>query len=347
VKIKWRWEEYLGTVKYCRSEGDEYVLGIQRDTTNQAQSGQPATVPIREDSKKDLNPLPMAKIPNMPNQQDGVPAEISGTTIKTGDTPILPSERADTPPGAEFPTQQTSTVLPGEERAPMTTRWLDNALKRQKPEPPNGKTNGTPVPGNWTPVPAAPAVVSQANSGGKERAKSQGDLQSIEDIYRVAGIINPRMGYSIGKVVAMLNSDHLRGLSSDAKRGAVLMALDAAGITMDELLRDARLRQNAIDSYEADQRKHFEEYWARKAEGNAQIQTEMERVTAQCLDRIKRNQDEVSLEKAAFAEWQRTKEQETERISEAVELCSKVSPVEPPGTALVALRDMDPKSKPA
>jgi hypothetical protein len=169
----------------------------------------------------------------------------------------------------------------------------------------------------------------------------------MEDIYRVAGIINPRMGYSIGKVVAMLNSDHLSGLSTEAKRAAVLMALDAAGVTMDEVLRDARLRQNAIDTYEADQRKHFEEYWARKAEGNAQIQSEMERATAQCLDRIKRNQDEVSLEKAAFAEWQRTKRQEVERIVEAVELCSKPSPPEPSSSALVAVREMDPKVKPS
>ena len=348
VKIKWRWEEYSGTVKYCRSDGGEYVLGIQRDIKIQAPPSPPAILPVPEKSLGYANSIPATSIQTTPNQQDNVPSEISQPVIKTADSPILlPSERADTPPSAELQTQQTSTVLVGKERAPMTTKWLDNALKRQKPEAPNGKTNGASVPGNWTPVQAAPAVVSQANSGGKERAKSQGDLQSIEDIYRVAGIINPRMGYSIGKVVAMLNSDHLRGLSSEAKRGAVLMALDAAGITMDELLQDARLRQNAIDSYEADQQKHFEEYWARKAEGNAQIQTEMERVTAQCLGRIKRNQDEVSLEKAAFAEWQRTKEQETERISEAVELCSNVPPAEPSGAALVALRDMNLKSKPA
>jgi hypothetical protein len=345
--VKLRWEEYLGVARYCRSDGGEYVLGIQRDTKDQAPSKPPSVVPLLEKSTADAGSPPPTETQSVPNNKDSIPREISRPVVNARNSLSQPSERADTPAGTELLTQQTSTVLVGEERAPMTTKWLDNALKRQKQDPPNGKTNGTSVPGNWTPVRGAPADVSPANSGGKERAKSQGDLQSMEDIYRVAGIINPRMGYSIGKVVAMLNSDHLRGLSSEAKRAAVLMALDAAGITMDELLRDARLRQSAIDSYEADQRKHFEEYWAREAEGNAQIQAEMERVTAQCLERIKRNQDEVSLEKTAFSEWQRTKEQESDRISEAVELCSKVSPAEQPSAALVALQHVDPKVKPA
>ncbi|MFI5095872.1 MAG: hypothetical protein ACHQIK_20815 [Candidatus Acidiferrales bacterium] len=229
----------------------------------------------------------------------------------------------------------------------MSTRWLDHALKRQKQDAPNGKANSTPEPGNWKTAEAAPAGKIHANPGEKDITISQGDLQSMEDIYRAAGIMNPRMGYSVRKVVEMLNSEHVRGLSSDAKRAAVLMALDAAGISIDEVLGDARVRQNALDAYEADQRKHFEDYWTRKVEGNAQIQAEMERVTAQSLDQIKRNQDEVALEKAAFAEWQKTKQQEAERISEAIGLCSKPAPVEPPSASLVALRGIDATVKPS
>jgi hypothetical protein len=231
----------------------------------------------------------------------------------------------------------------GKIRTPMSTKWLDQALKRQKQDAPNGKTNGSSEPGDWTHAEAPPADKIPA----KGITKPQGDLQSMEDIYRAAGIMNPRMGYSIRKVVEMLNSEHVRGLSNDAKRAAVLMALDAAGITMDEVLRDARVRQSALDAYEADQGKHFEEYWARKVEGNALIQAEMERITAQSLDRIKRNQDEVAMEKAAFAEWQKTKQQEAERISEAVAICSKLAPVEPPGASLLSLRGPGAIAKPS
>lgn len=76
------------------------------------------------------------------------------------------------------------------------------------------------------------------------------DLLSYEDIYRAAGILSPRSGYGIHKVVDMLNSDRIRNLSPDIKRASVLMALDAAGTSAEDLLQDATRRQQALSSYE-------------------------------------------------------------------------------------------------
>jgi flagellar biosynthesis GTPase FlhF len=162
----------------------------------------------------------------------------------------------------------------------------------------------------------------------------------MDDIYRAAGIMNPRMGYSINKVVEMISSEHIRALLTEAKRAAVLMALDAAGVSMEEVLRDATLRQDALDQYENDQRKYFEEYWERKIESNAQIQAELDRVSAQYQERIDRNLEEVTQEKAAFTRWQRQKEQEAERMTEAVGLCAKTAAAEATGGAVLALREV-------
>jgi hypothetical protein len=43
------------------------------------------------------------------------------------------------------------------------------------------------------------------------------------------GIEGPRRGYRMNKVVEMLHSEHIRGLSKEMQRASVLMALDAAG----------------------------------------------------------------------------------------------------------------------
>ena len=110
-----------------------------------------------------------------------------------------------------------------------------------------------------------PAALTEANGDANPIHNSPGDLLSMDDIYRAAGILAPRMGYSIRKVADMLASDHLRGVSDEMKRASVLMALDAAGISVDEVLRDAAMRQSAINCYESDQWEHFEEYWAAKA----------------------------------------------------------------------------------
>lgn len=147
------------------------------------------------------------------------------------------------------------------------------------------------------------------------------ELFGVDDIYRAAGIIEPRRGYSIQKVVEMLGSDHLRGQSKEVKWAAVLMALEAAGISVDEVLRDAEARQEALDAYEAEQRKQVEAEWARRAEENLQLQAELERIKAQYMDRLRRNLDGVAREK--LWHWPTMKQQEWQSMAEAVELCTK------------------------
>jgi hypothetical protein len=168
----------------------------------------------------------------------------------------------------------------------------------------------------------------------------------VDDVYRAAGIINPRMGYSVIKVVEMMESDFIRANPEPAKRAAVLMALDAAGVTVEEVLRDARMRQNALETYETDQRKTFEAYWAKKTETNEQVRLEMEQVAAEYLTRIKRALDEMASEKTKFANWQARKKQELERISEAVALCSS-SDNDEPSADLMPPRDLAREGKPS
>jgi hypothetical protein len=163
----------------------------------------------------------------------------------------------------------------------------------------------------------------------REVPNFQVELLPVEDIYRAAGIMNPRKGYSINKVVEMLQSEHIRGSSKETKQAAVLMALDAAGIQMDQVRQDAKVRQEALDSYEAGQKKLVEAVWARKAEEVTQIQAELESVKAHHLARISRSLEGVAREKATFNTWLTLKQQECQSMAEAVELCLK-SPTSAP-----------------
>jgi hypothetical protein len=248
------------------------------------------------------------------------------------------NESTDSPPPARFQFQSPRSGNP-KGRENMANKWSDLAPWRQKQA---GKESDASAANTQ----AASASSNQADPGvRRENSKSNsnptapleaaadanpthispGDLLSMDDIYRAAGILAPRMGYSIRKVADMLSSDHLRGVSDEMKRASVLMALDAAGISVDEVLRDAAMRQSAINSYESDQWEHFEEYWAAKAAENSHIQSELERITAQFQERIKRNLDEIAREKVIFATWQTMKQQEAQRIGEAAGICSKPS----------------------
>jgi len=155
------------------------------------------------------------------------------------------------------------------------------------------------------------------------------ELLAMNDIYQTAGIRGPRKGYSIHKIVEMLRSEHLRGLSKEMKRASILVALDAAGISIDEVVDDGKARIEAIDSYESSQRKQFEAHLVRRAEENQQIMAELERVKATYADRLRRNLEGVAREKATFGNWLTLKQQEASTILEAMELCAKNVAAEP------------------
>jgi hypothetical protein len=158
------------------------------------------------------------------------------------------------------------------------------------------------------------------------------DMLPPEDVYMAAGILRPR-GNGVNKVVEMLHSEHIRDLSKEIKRAAVLMAMEVAGITIEQVEKDAKVRQVALDSYEAQQKKQAEAEWARKTEENARIEAEMERVKAVYLARIDRNDEGVAREKSLFSDWQSTKQQEVDSMTEAVEMCGKPKAAAPAPSA--------------
>ena len=168
-------------------------------------------------------------------------------------------------------------------------------------------------------------------------SEPHGELLSCEDIYHASGILSARSRYGINKIIEMLTSKHIRDMAKDVKRASVLMALDAAGTSVDEVLQDAARRQHALTAYEAGQQKQFDEFEARNVRENAQIQTEMDRVAAHYASRIKHNLDQVAQERAALCSWQAMKEQESQRIAEAVTLCGKQPVAEPSSDPLAAL----------
>ena len=366
VRIQWRFEQFSGTAKYCRGEGREYVVGIQRDTAENLIPSQPglAGVPAPKSVVANVATASTVKAENLPKLQESKPNEIPLVAVKVEN---VPPALAAAPAGAmlatlshgggyemddgerrrisrldEFNalrrTQFKTKQLPkraqaGKERKPMQRKWLELPWGN-KPDGPSvsgdrggdENINGEDEKENLRPVVTPP---TKKTASAREVPNFQVELSAMEDIYRAAGIMLPRKGYSIKKVVEMLNSAHICGLPKEMKRVALLMALDAAGVPIDEVLRDAEARRDALDSYEAAERKQVEEEWARKAEENLQIQAELESIRAHYTARIGRNLEGVAREKATFDSWVTLKQEECRSIAEAAELCTKLPASEP------------------
>jgi hypothetical protein len=148
-----------------------------------------------------------------------------------------------------------------------------------------------------------------------------GVYESFEDIYHGAPAISTNR-YSILTVASMLKSQHLTGMSGETKRGAIMMALEAAGVEVKDILQDAMLRQRALNDYEEGQQKRLREFEAAKTESNRQIQSELDAITAEYMARIQSNIDEMAKQQDTFRVWQKSKQQEAASIGEALTYCT-------------------------
>lgn len=150
---------------------------------------------------------------------------------------------------------------------------------------------------------------------------------SFPEIYTAAEITDPSHGYTILKVADMLQSEYIRSLDPTVKRSSILLALEAAGVRIQEVIEDAVRRDRALDTYEHVQEKSLHELENSKAEENRQIQAELDRIAAEHQARIQKNNDAVAKEKERFYGWRLKKQQEEQKIHDAVSYFVTENPI--------------------
>lgn len=175
-------------------------------------------------------------------------------------------------------------------------------------------------------APQPPPTAAAARSAAANSA-------SFQEIYDAAEIHPPPHGFTIMKIGDMLRSEHIRSLPRDVKRSSVLVALEAAGAPLQEVIEDAVKRDRALDTFEHVQEKSVADLEAAKTKENQQIQTEMDRVVADYRARIQANNDAVAKEKERFFAWRLKKQEEEQKISDAVSYFVTENPIATGGGA--------------
>jgi len=345
LTVRWHREQFSAVAKNCRSDGREFLLGVLRETgPSNIAPGPPkedrsheAAAPVKAElangALKKPGPMWPAKYQSPPAQQAAqsnpsasLPAPVPPLTAASAPAATHDSRKNDSrkndprastgrrsDPVPRGPSQPEGSSARQERKVMQPKRFFPKFWQRQQ--------DGTDAPDK---VARTEAPVNKSQTSPAEGPTGlHNDLLSYDDIYHAAGILSARSGYGVHKVVDMLNSDRIRELSIDVKRASILMALDAAGTSPDDLLQDATHRQQALNAYEAGQQKQLEEFEARKDQENTKIQAEMDKVTAHYGERIQQNQDQVQREKEALRSWQLAKQYENQRIAEVIELCSK------------------------
>lgn len=142
----------------------------------------------------------------------------------------------------------------------------------------------------------------------------------FDEIYHKATNKIPKTAWGVAKLREMADSPHLAGMNAEMKRCSILMALEAAGARVEDILQDAVLRQKALNEYEDREETRLREFETVKTEHNRAIQTELNRITAQNMARIQANVDEIARQQDNFRAWKKRKTSESEAIANVAAL---------------------------
>jgi hypothetical protein len=210
----------------------------------------------------------------------------------------------------------------------MPKKWYNYIVSVDDPvgaEPSPANAKSTPV----ATKSAAQSVAEIASSMAAEPKFTTpvSDPTSFDEIYKAAEIPPAPQGYSILKISQMLESGRIRNLPSDVKRSSVLVALDAAGIDVKDVIQDAIRRDRALDTYERVQQRAAEELEARKTKENSEIQAQIDKYVTEQRAKIQSNNEAISREKERFTGWRLKKQQEEKKIAEAVGYFTSENPI--------------------
>jgi hypothetical protein len=164
------------------------------------------------------------------------------------------SPRADTAPAGSWRrTPSDSRVPQPQAPAPSRPTFGGPAAGASRPASPAAPTPAAaaapaPTPQPVPPVAPLPALAPVPTVVG---AAIPADTADFGKVYNVAGVQAPAHGYGIDRVAQMLNHRSLAGLDKQVKASAVLAALDAAGVPVQDLVQDAFVRYKALLAFEA------------------------------------------------------------------------------------------------
>jgi hypothetical protein len=100
VRVQWRWEKFSGIAKYCRSEGREYLVGLQRVAMKSELptiSNRPVStdVALRENVRGSEAAVQEGKPQDLPKREESKASEIVVAKPKVESAPIVRTANSD------------------------------------------------------------------------------------------------------------------------------------------------------------------------------------------------------------------------------------------------------------
>lgn len=199
-------------------------------------------------------------------------------------------------------------VDPEAETAPLETP------PPSPPPPPSRPAAGGRAGSRPLPAEAAQAVPPRRVA----RSEVPATVDDFAAVYKEAGIALPPHGYGVDRVSEMLSGKRLAALPRDVKANAVLAALEAARVDVQDVIEDGIRRDKALDAFEASKERELVE---KKAAAEARVQSlrkDLDELARKINAEIEKLKQEAAEAETAFAQLQVKKRREEQRLHDVV-----------------------------
>lgn len=142
------------------------------------------------------------------------------------------------------------------------------------------------------------------------------EIMDFGEVYREARVEPPAHGYGIDKIESMLNHPRLVALRPEQRSAAVLAALEAAGVEFTDVLRDAVVRDQAIERFALAKESEMQAERMRAEEAVLRARQELDAFVTEKRAEVERLRREIKEAEALFAEIQERRRVEERRILE-------------------------------
>ena len=164
-------------------------------------------------------------------------------------------------------------------------------------------------------APEVPSDFFETNElRGFTRSDTAAEVQDFAAVYAEARVPPPAQGYGIDQMVEILDSRRLASLPQEVRVAAVLASLDAARVSLPQVIRDAVLRGRALDSFVAAKEREVEALRMRNEARVSALRVEIESFVDEKHAEIEELQRGSEKATSAFSQLQLRKRQEEERL---------------------------------
>ena len=143
----------------------------------------------------------------------------------------------------------------------------------------------------------------------------------LDKIYASAGITPPAHGFTVDKLVEMMNAEEFVALEPATKATVIaglLRRLPGGAVDVDDIVADAARRDQALDAFESFLADRVRRAAAEVEASNAALQQEIDELARTNGELMTANRQRLTEEQARFDRWLTRKRGEEQRLFDAV-----------------------------